>query len=229
MRHTTLIGRLKDRLTLLFSKLTNTLTGNSRRRPDKRRHQLSNAEYHLSIAELNRLIAAATNVRDRLLIRLMVETGIRRCEVAALTSSDLDISRNVIMIRSGKGNKTRVVPLTTDLVRRLSKLASESDEPVFHTRNGTMLTLRQINRIVAAAGERAGLSNPNPKQQAITCHLLRHSFARHWKAAGGSIETLSKILGHSSVKTTWDQYGTEGLDDIVTNYNKTLTLMQRRH
>ncbi len=211
---------------MFFSRFT---TATTRRRPGRLRHQLSNAEYHLSLAELNRLIAAATNERDRLLIRLIIETGIRRCEVAALRTSDIDPAKSLIMIRNSKGNKTRIVPVTTELSSALRAIDKAGEASVFRAYNIKPLTCRQINRIVASAGARAGLRNPNPKYQSITCHLLRHSFARHWKAAGGSIETLSKILGHASVKTTWDQYGTEGLDDMVTNYHKTFTLIQRNH
>jgi integrase len=49
---------------------------------------------------------------------------------------------------------------------------------------------------------------------------FRHSFAREWKKRGGSIETLSKILGHTSVKTTLDEYGTEDLQTVQENYSK---------
>jgi integrase len=73
---------------------------------------------------------------------------------------------------------------------------------------------------VAQAGVRSGIRNPNPKYQHLTCHLFRHSFARVWKARGGSIESLSKILGHESVRTTWDEYGSESLEDVRRNYAK---------
>ena len=92
--------------------------------------------------------------------------------------------------------------------------------PVFQSRNGQYLSVRQINRIVANTGRRADVKNPNPKYDQITPHLFRHSFARLWKDRGGDIETLSKIMGHRSVKTTWDLYGTQGLSDVRRNYSQ---------
>jgi integrase len=79
-----------------------------------------------------------------------------------------------------------------------------------------------LNAIVAEAGRRAGVTNPNPKRSAITCHLFRHSFARLWKDRGGDIEALARILGHASVKTTWDLYGTQSLDDVRRHYRRVL-------
>jgi integrase len=88
-------------------------------------------------------------------------------------------------------------------------------------RNG-QLTLRQVNWIVAQAGKASGVQNPNPAHQYITCHLARHSFAREWKKRGGSIETLPKILGHTSLKTTLDEYGTEDLQTVQENYSRVM-------
>jgi integrase/recombinase XerD len=136
-------------------------------------------------------------------------------------SGDLDSRQSLLIVRSGKGGKLRMLPLSDRLAARLSTVASdEAAVPLFRTASGNPLGIRQINRIITVAGERAGIGNPNPRHKNITCHLLRHSFARHWKDVGGNIETLAKILGHSSVKTTWDMYGTQSIDDIRRNYRQ---------
>jgi integrase len=209
-------------LLLLLTRIFRSFTGTSNRSLSKATHQLSNAEYHLSLAELERLIAAASSPRDRLLMQLLVETGMRRSEVAALMAGDVDVSRNLIVIRGSKGNKTRLVPVRRKLAQALVALTPDLEDTLFRSRTGQALGARQINRIVAQAGVRADVRNPNPKYTSVTCHLLRHSFARHWKRASGSIESLSKILGHASVKTTWDLYGTESLADVQHNYETTL-------
>jgi integrase len=78
-----------------------------------------------------------------------------------------------------------------------------------------------VNRIVTAAGERAGVKNPNPASDGrLTCHLFRHTFARHWKQRGGDIESLAQILGHASSSTTVDLYGTLSIDDVQQNYDR---------
>jgi integrase/recombinase XerD len=196
---------------------------------NRRRQQLSNAEYHLTKAQLQRVIDAADSSRNRALLQTMAETGLRRAEVAALRVEDLRLADGVLVVHSGKGNKTRIVPLTATLAMNLRALiASRADGAVFTPPAGGHLSLRQVNRIMAKAGRHSGVSNPNPRQHDITCHLFRHSFARLWKAHGGSIESLAKILGHASVKTTWDLYGTEGLADVKRNYNKTMSKISGR-
>lgn len=184
-----------------------------------RRSLHRNAEYRLSRPQLERLISSATNDRDRALVTLFVDTGIRRFEAAGLRCADLDLSTGLLTVRHGKGDKLRMLPLSPRLCLALGGLTrSDPDEPLFRRADHQSLSNRQVNRIVARTGDRAGLRNPNPRQRNITCHLLRHSFARHWKEAGGDIETLARILGHESVKTTWDLYGSLSLDDIKRHY-----------
>jgi len=192
------------------------------------RSQLTNAEFALTASQVEQLIRGAANHRDRTLIRLLAETGVRRSEAAALTWQDIDTENRLIVIRNGKGGKLRVIPITAGLALAIYAMDQGCGDPhVFHSRQSRPLSVRQINRVVAAAGRRAGVSHPNPRRRQITCHLLRHTFARLWKAEGGSIESLSKILGHSSVKTTWDVYGTESLADIQANYDKTMGQMAK--
>ena len=187
------------------------------------RSQLTNAEFALTASQVEQLIRGATDHRDRTLIRLLAETGVRRSEAAALTWIDIDGGNRLVVIRNGKGGKLRVIPITAGLALAIHAMDDgRFDSHLFLSRQSRPLSVRQINRIVAATGRRAGVSHPNPKHHQVTCHLLRHTFARLWKAEGGSIESLSKILGHSSVKTTWDVYGTESLADIQANYDKTM-------
>ena len=188
-----------------------------------RKSQLKNSEYHLSPAEIKKVIYAANSFRDRCLIKTLAQTGMRRAEVAKLDIRDIDFEKNLVHIREGKGGKSRTIPITDELVSDYKHLiGGRKTGAVFESNRGGPLTLRQVNWIVATAGERSGVKNPNPKYSSITCHLFRHSFAREWKKRGGSIETLSKILGHTSVKTTLDEYGTEDLDTVRENYSRVL-------
>lgn len=191
-----------------------------------RKSQLKNSEYHLSPTEIRKVIYAANSFRDRCLIKTLAQTGMRRAEVANVDIRDVDFDNNLIHIREGKGGKSRTTPITDELASDFKHLiGTKKTGAVFESNRGGTLTLRQVNWIVAAAGERSGVKNPNPKYSRITCHLFRHSFAREWKKRGGSIETLSKILGHTSIKTTLDEYGTEGLEDIRENYARVLQKM----
>jgi len=189
----------------------------------KLKSQLSNAEYHLTAGQMQRIIEAARSMRDKALIQLLAETGIRRSEAANLDVGDVRLTERLILIRQGKGMKSRLVPITDSLAKNLATLIESIPQgPVFRSRSQLRLSLRQVNRIVADAGRRAKVKNPNPKYQDITPHLFRHSFARLWKKKGGSIETLANILGHQNISTTWNIYGREGLEDIRSNYTRVM-------
>ncbi len=192
-----------------------------------RRKSTSLAQYHLQPDQIRRLILSADSDRDRTLVLLLAQTGMRRSEAASLRIEDVRYDELELVIRSGKGGKSRVIPVTPVLADSLRKLSADKLEGYyFRSRNHGHLTSRQINRIIARTGLRAGISNPNPNRNSVTCHLLRHSFARLWKANGGDIETLARILGHASVKTTWDLYGTQSQSDVRRNYKSTMSKLK---
>lgn len=201
-----------------------------------RKSQLRNSEYHLTATEIHEIILAAGTERDRCIVKMLAHTGIRRFELAQLDVRDLDFDKRLIHIREGKGGKERIVPMTKELTSDLRIYLTKHPRncgPVFVSerdpKNHGNLTPRQINNIVAEVGRRAGIANPNPRYAVINCHLFRHSFARLWKEQGQSIESLSKILGHTSVATTWDAYGTEDLQTVSHNYDNAVSNMFQDH
>ncbi len=187
---------------------------------------LSNAGYHLTLKQVLKIIKSCLKKRDSILIQTLAFTGMRRAEVTALTVHDIQWNKSLLLIRHGKGNKQRLVPIPKELLDNLKNLLeNRSSGAIFQNRSGIGLSTRQVNRIIVNAGKKAGVENPNPKYENITCHLFRHTFARLWKEKQGSIETLSTILGHESVRTTWDVYGKESLEDIKHNYNQVIKQM----
>jgi integrase/recombinase XerD len=212
-------------LRALFDTIKKTISksanGEKNRKP---KSELSNAQYHLTPRQMDRIIRAGRNPRDRTMLQLFAETGLRRSEAVNLCIEDVNWGESLLVIRHGKGGKMRLVPITGSLLANMRLfIGSRMNGPVFQSVKSRGLSLRQINRIVAAAGERAKVKNPNPKYDYITPHLFRHSFARLWKDRGGDIEALSKILGHTSVKTTWDLYGKISLEGIRHNYQKVMS------
>ena len=132
---------------------------------------------------------------------------------------DIDFDRRRVLVRNGKGRKQRLVYLPSSLVGELRRYCRELGEGfLFPGRDHGPMSLRNINYILKRVGETAGVRNPNPRYRSVSPHLLRHSFARNWKRAGGSLESLQKILGHSSLKTTLDIYGTESQAETEANY-----------
>ena len=230
-RHTsTKAGQKKDqdkglfyRLIILVQKLIR-ITPKTHRL--KAKQNLHNADYHLSATQMSRILEAASSQRDRVILEILAGTGMRRSEIAAIDIEDIRWQESLVLVRHGKGNKMRLVPFTDYLKNNIKLFIGQRESgPVFLSQKGCVLSPRQINRIVAAAGKKAGIRNPNPKYKDITPHLFRHSFARLWKDKGGDIEALSGILGHSSVKTTWDLYGKMSMSDIQKNYQH---VMQER-
>lgn len=199
-----------------------SLSRNPRKETSASRRQLKNSQFALKPAEVRKVVYACTSPRDRCLVATLAVTGMRRAEVAALDARDLDLQARRLTIRAGKGNKQRTVPITEELASDLRLLIGKrATGPLFLSNRGAALTPRQVNRIVAHAGELAGVKHPNPSSDGhLTCHLFRHTFARHWKQRGGDIESLAQILGHASSSTTVDLYGTLSIDDVQANYDK---------
>ena len=84
------------------------------------------------------------------------------------------------------------------------------------------LSLKQINEIVGKCAQKAGVKHPNPARKQINPHLFRHSFVRNALKAGMPLQYVQKILGHSSIKTTIDVYGTPSQSDIQEAYDEKL-------
>ncbi len=189
-----------------------------------KKYQLTNSEFYLRPADLERVIYRAGSFRDRCILKTFAQTGIRRAELSALDVRDLDLENRRLRVREGKGAKERLLPITEELASDLAHLVGKRKiGPLFLSLRGSAISPRSLNRIVADAGERADVKNPNPKYKGrLTCHLFRHTFARTWKGKGGSIESLAKILGHSSTSTTVDLYGTESIDDVQDNYDRVM-------
>jgi integrase/recombinase XerD len=185
------------------------------------KYQFKDSEFYLKPADLKKVIYGAENFRDRCILKTFAQTGIRRAELAAVDVRDLDLKRRRLRVREGKGAKERLIPITEELASDLTHLIGRRKTgSIFTSLRGGGISPRSLNRIVVQAGERVGVKNPNPKYDGrLTCHLFRHTFARSWKSKGGSIESLAKILGHSSTATTVDLYGTESIEDVQENYD----------
>lgn len=186
------------------------------------KYQLRNSEFHLTPREISQLLMGISNPRNRLITTLFVYTGIRRVELQMLRWSDVEPDRHRLIVRHGKGGKQRIVFLPDLVMRELRNFHSGErlNEFLFPGRKSRPMSLRNINYILSHAGEEAGVNTPNPRYKNIGPHLLRHSFARNWKNSGGSLESLQKILGHSSLRTTLDIYGTESQADVEANYHE---------
>lgn len=158
------------------------------------------AERLLTEEQVQKLLNASTNQRDYILLRLLYATGARISEICSLRWQDLrDASNQRGQITLfGKGRKTRVVVISTDtwaIVKQFQRDAKPTDF-VFRSRTGRMLQRGQVQRIITALCERAGLS------QKVSPHWFRHAHATHALENGCPLVLLQQTLGHAHIATT---------------------------
>jgi integrase/recombinase XerC len=140
--------------------------------------------------------------RDRAIVRLLMAAGLRLSEAAALQTGDVEIKARSgsVTVRSGKGNKRRVVPLNADARKALGEWLSVrpdggAETALFVSQKGGALSARAMAEAVKNLGAKAGLEGLHP-------HLLRHSCAKNLVDQGIGIEKVAMILGHESLETT---------------------------
>lgn len=141
--------------------------------------------------------------RDKAILELFYSSGLRLSELARLTLSQLDLARALVSV-TGKGNKTRVVPVGSKAIAALQAwlplrslwVAPDEDAIFISARSGKMLSTRQIERRVSLQAERAGIS------QHLHPHLLRHCFASHLLASSRDLRAVQELLGHADISTT---------------------------
>ncbi|MCB2216244.1 MAG: site-specific integrase [Desulfobulbaceae bacterium] len=136
----------------------------------------------------------------KLLFLLMADAGLRKAEALNLTAEDIDENHRTIKVK-GKGSKTRFIPFTTDRLVAALQGALEKRHSGPLTVNGrTDAAYDSIKKALIRAGKKAGI------QQAITHHLLRHSFLTNAAEKGVSPAALQQLAGHSDIRTTMGIY-----------------------
>lgn len=149
--------------------------------------------------KLLREIEIRSNLRDEAIVQLMLGAGLRASEVIGLKREDLEIGerKGHALIRSGKGNKTRQVPLNGRIRPLLLEYlkGSTSEGSLFLGQRGGLKTAISLNKILDFYSKKAG----------VHCHphALRHTFAYNYlKQNPSDIVGLAQILGHSNIQTT---------------------------
>lgn len=181
------------------------------------KHQLKNGQFQLKETQIKKMINAAPSIRDRLIIELLYYCGLRRSEVVSIQPGDLDNEKNSLKVR-GKGGKIRMVPVPAGVMAEIKIYLGRNRRPYLFSAKKLRrapLVKQAVNRIVRAAGEAAGVKNPNPRYCGVNPHILRHSAARRLKDKGLSLECISNFLGHSKLSVTADIYGLMSYDEVM--------------
>ncbi len=150
------------------------------------------------------LRAAWENPRDRCLILLMLQSGLRVSEAAALRCNDVYEAggRYWVDVYRGKGDKNREVEIPESafiVVREFIKETHRSltsTKPLFLSQKGGFLTRIQVYRIVRKYAKRAGIN------KSVSPHNLRHTYANQQRLLGERLEVLALQLGHKQLDTT---------------------------
>lgn len=167
----------------------------------------------LTVREIEKLLAACDpmtphGLRDRAMIELLYGTGLRNGEALALDLGDFDRDEREVIVRKGKGEKGRTVPMTrsawteieTYLERGRPALATRHKDSlagaVFVTRTGRRLETSGFRFLIQRLCKRAGV------KKNVTPHTFRRSMATHLMKAGASIRQIQEILGHENLQTT---------------------------
>ena len=150
---------------------------------------------------MNAIIRAAPNPKAKLLMLEQWRAGLRVSEALDLEVRDLslDTASPTLRVRSGKGGKTRMVPVHPELHGALSSALAYGD-----ISQGRIIEAHTATawRWVQAAVKRAEELGAIASGKRIGTHTLRHSYARHLVINGIPINYLSRWLGHSSIQTT---------------------------
>jgi integrase/recombinase XerD len=136
--------------------------------------------------------------RVQTLALLIADTGLRIGEAVALRRADIDLEGLLVIVRCGKGGKTRQVPISV-IGRKymLRWLASHQHDLAFPTRDGLPLRQRAAARSFRVLCNRVGINGVRR-----SWHMLRHTFAAAFIRDGGDVFTLQRILGHATLAMT---------------------------
>jgi len=174
----------------------------------------------LSREEVATLLAAVRQSRFRAIFTVMYHCGLRLSEARHLKPGHLDGKRRVMRVVRGKGGKSREVPVSEELLRRLRRFwkAHRNPEWLFpgvgqgwktsqftkaqamgrckHPMSAASIQNAMRMTVVSLGWKRTGGKRP------VTCHTLRHCYATHLLDSGVSIRLVSQYLGHASLKPT---------------------------
>lgn len=148
--------------------------------------------------------------RDAAIIRLFLDTGARRAEVAGLRLEDVDFDHDVVIVL-GKGRRPRACPFGRRTAQALDRYIRararhpRAHEPWLWLGSQGRLTETGIHQVVRRRGRQAGIDRLHP-------HLFRHTYAHEWLSAGGSESDLMRLAGWKS-RQMLGRYGASAADE----------------
>ena len=160
------------------------------RRPERLPHYLSEEETH-------RLFEAVRHTpRDSAIVHVLAFAGLRVSELCRIQLEDIEFDRNILHVRSGKGDKDREVVIEDRTRGALDRYLAERTLAGVGSARLFPVEPITVERMVRRAAESAGIGRK------VTPHVLRHTLATALLSRGCDIRYIQKLLGHASVATT---------------------------
>jgi integrase/recombinase XerC len=141
-----------------------------------------------------------TALRDRAIAELFYSSGLRLAELKAVNIDDIDRDSQLLSV-TGKGNKTRTVPVGRAALQAIDDWLAvrpemADDQALFTSNRGQRISVRNIQARLKLQGRKAGM------HQDVHPHMLRHSFASHMLESSGDLRAVQELLGHANISTT---------------------------
>ena len=163
----------------------------------------------LSEEDVESLLAAPNlddpiGLRDRAMLELLYASGLRVSELVSVKVTEVSLSEGVVRV-TGKGNKTRLVPMGEVAVDWLTRYLKEArpailekrlSDSMFVTQRGAAMTRQAFWYLIKRYALLAGIHKP------MSPHVLRHAFATHLLNHGADLRVVQMLLGHSDISTT---------------------------
>jgi integrase/recombinase XerC len=147
---------------------------------------------------------ANISIRDSAIAELFYSSGLRLSELVTVNIDDIDRAAQLLSV-TGKGNKTRTVPVGSVALEAIDRwlavrpeISAESGapQPLFVSNRGTRISVRSIQARLKLQGRKSGM------HQDVHPHMLRHSFASHMLESSGDLRAVQELLGHANISTT---------------------------
>ena len=171
--------------------------------------QIKNREQSvLNGEQVRAMVNAATNERNKAIIMMLAQTGLRIHELANITLEQYESRSNNVLVIRGKGDKDRLVGLADETIKLIdSYIANERKdgcEYLFVGNRGNKMDGKNTSAMLKVCARKAGIENW--EELHISNHTMRRTFATMMSEADVPIEVISKAMGHSSVAITANRY-----------------------
>ena len=163
----------------------------------------------LSVDEINKMISSINgeeplDIRNRAMMELLYAAGLRISELLDLKQENVHLKEKYIVVKEGKGNKDRWIPIGEMAVISLRKyreevrplIAQKTVKNLFVNYKGEPMTRQAVFKYIKKLAEDNGIT------KTISPHTIRHSFATHLLEGGADLRVVQELLGHEDISTT---------------------------